>query len=107
MAAGFSALAAERQSAGTPAGLNAEDVFWVISRVAGFVDHRYEPVTFALRDALKDLRLALDLYERTGGTTPLTSTAKDRYERAAEAAGELDISAIATLYERRPTDAMG
>jgi 3-hydroxyisobutyrate dehydrogenase-like beta-hydroxyacid dehydrogenase len=108
MTAGVTALAAELQSAGTAAGLNPEDVFWVITRVApglsarkaGFVEHRYEPVTFALRDALKDVRLATELYGRAGATTPLTITAKELYERAATSAGELDISAIATIYDR-------
>jgi 3-hydroxyisobutyrate dehydrogenase-like beta-hydroxyacid dehydrogenase len=110
MLAGVSALAAELQSAGTAAGLNPEDVFWVLSRIApvlnarkaGFIEHRYSPVTFALRDAVKDLRLALDLYEGTGATTPLIEATKDLYERAARTAGELDMSAIASLYERKP-----
>jgi 3-hydroxyisobutyrate dehydrogenase-like beta-hydroxyacid dehydrogenase len=110
MLAGVSALAAELQSAGTAAGLNPEDVFWVLSRIApvlnarkaGFVEHRYSPVTFALRDAVKDLRLALDLYERTGATTPLIQATKDLYERAARTAGELDMSAIASIYEPKP-----
>jgi 3-hydroxyisobutyrate dehydrogenase-like beta-hydroxyacid dehydrogenase len=110
MTAGVSALAAELQSAGTAAGLNPEDVFWVITRVApglsvrkaGFVEHRYEPVTFALRDALKDVRLATELYGRFGSTAPITSTVKGLYERAAKSAGELDISAISTLYDRQP-----
>jgi 3-hydroxyisobutyrate dehydrogenase-like beta-hydroxyacid dehydrogenase len=113
MLAGVSALAAELQSAGTAAGLNPEDVFSVLSRIApvlnarkaGFVEHRYSPVTFALRDAVKDLRLALDLYEKTGATTPLTKATKELYERAAKTAGELDMSAIATLYEQKPTPA--
>lgn len=113
MLADVGALAAELQSAGTAAGLNPEDVFWVLSRIApvlnarkaGFVEHRYEPVTFALRDAVKDLRLALDLYERTGAATPLTKAVKELYERAARTAGELDMSAIATLYDRKPTPA--
>jgi 3-hydroxyisobutyrate dehydrogenase-like beta-hydroxyacid dehydrogenase len=113
MLAGVSALAAELQSAGTAAGLNPEDVFWVLSRIApvlnarkaGFVEHRYSPVTFALRDALKDLRLALGLYERTGAATPLVQATEALYERAAQAAGELDMSAIATVYERKPTPA--
>ena len=113
MLAGVSALAAELQSAGAAAGLNAEDVFWVLSRIApvlnarkaGFVEHRYSPVTFALRDALKDLRLALGLYERTGAATPLIQATEALYERAARAAGELDMSAIATVYERKPTPA--
>jgi 3-hydroxyisobutyrate dehydrogenase-like beta-hydroxyacid dehydrogenase len=110
MLAGVSALAAELQSAGTAAGLNPEDVFWVLSRIApvlnarkaGFVEHRYSPITFALRDALKDLRLALDLYESTGATTPLIKATKDLYERAARTAGELDMSAIASIYEPKP-----
>jgi 3-hydroxyisobutyrate dehydrogenase-like beta-hydroxyacid dehydrogenase len=111
MLAGVSALAAELQSAGTAAGLDPDDVFWVLSRIApvlnarkaGFVEHRYSPVTFALRDALKDLRLALGLYERTGVATPLIQATEELYERAARAAGELDMSAIATVYERKPT----
>ncbi len=113
MLAGVTALAAELESAGTAAGLNPEDVFWVLSRIApvlnarkaGFVEHRYSPVTFALRDALKDLRLALDLYEKTGATTPLTQATRMLYERAAETAGELDMSAIATIYERKSSPA--
>jgi 3-hydroxyisobutyrate dehydrogenase-like beta-hydroxyacid dehydrogenase len=108
MIAGVNALAAELQSAGTAAGLDAEDVFSVLSRVApvliprksGFVEHRYEPVTFALRDAVKDLRLASELFKRTGATTPLSAKTKELYEKAAESAGELDMSAISTLYER-------
>jgi 3-hydroxyisobutyrate dehydrogenase-like beta-hydroxyacid dehydrogenase len=115
MTAGVSALAAELQSAGTAAGLNPEDVFFVITRIApglsarkaGFVEHRYEPVTFALRDALKDVRLAADLYTRSGSTTPITSAVKELYERAAKSAGRLDISAIATVYDQKPAEAKG
>lgn len=109
MVAGVSALAAELQSAGTAAGLNSEDVFWVLSRTApalnvrkgGFVEHRYKPVTFALRDALKDVRMATDLYKSVGATTPITNIAEGLYERASKTAGDLDISAISTLYERQ------
>jgi 3-hydroxyisobutyrate dehydrogenase-like beta-hydroxyacid dehydrogenase len=110
MVAGVSALAAELQAAGTAAGLNPEDVFTVISRMApalnmrkaGFVEHRYEPVTFSLRDALKDVRLALELYKRSGSTTPLTTSTESLYERAAKSVGSLDISAINSLYEGEP-----
>ena len=111
MLAGVSALGAELLSAGTAAGLNAEDVFWVLTRIApalnarkaAFVEHRYEPVTFALKDALKDLRLALDLYKRTGATTPLIAATEELYERAAKTAGDLDMGAITTAYEKQPT----
>jgi 3-hydroxyisobutyrate dehydrogenase-like beta-hydroxyacid dehydrogenase len=111
MLAGVTALAAELLAAGTAAGLSGEDVFWILSRIApvlnarkaGLMDHRYEPVTFALRDAVKDLRLALDLYQRSGATTPLTVAIRELYERAAKAAGDLDMAAIAIVYERRPS----
>jgi len=110
MLAGVSALAAELQSAGTAAGLKPDDVFWVLSRVApglsarkaGFVDHRYEPVMFALRDALKDVRMAVELYRKAGANTPLTRATDELYERAAMSAGDEDISAISTLYELQP-----
>ena len=106
MLGGVSALAAELLAAGTSAGLNADDVFWVLSRTApylnarkaGFLEHQYEPVTFALRDAAKDLRLATELYERHGATTPLSKTTQELYEKAAKSAGHLDMSAITTVY---------
>jgi 3-hydroxyisobutyrate dehydrogenase-like beta-hydroxyacid dehydrogenase len=87
-------------------------VFWVLTRFApalgarraGYVEHRYEPVTFALRDAVKDLRLATDLFKREGADTPLTEKTKELFEKAAETAGELDLSAISTLYEKAPRD---
>jgi 3-hydroxyisobutyrate dehydrogenase-like beta-hydroxyacid dehydrogenase len=105
---GVSALAAEVMAAGAAAGVDTEDVFWVLTRFApalgarraGYVEHRYEPVTFALRDAVKDLRLASELFERAGAATPLTAKTKELFEKAAETAGELDLAAISTLYEK-------
>jgi len=108
MLAGVTALAAELQAAAAGAGLDAEQVFWAISRIApglsmrksGLVEHRYEPVLFALRDAVKDLGLALEVYRRTESSTPLTEKTQELYERAAKLVGSLDMSAIASLYER-------
>jgi len=108
MLGGVSALAAELMSAGTAAGLSADDVFWILSRFApvlnarkaGFMERRYEPVTFALRDMVKDLGMALELYQRSGATTPLTIATKELYEGAAKAAGDLDLAAIMTFYEQ-------
>ena len=110
MLAGVNALAAELMAGGTAAGLDPEDVFSVLGRIApvlnarkaGFVEHRYEPVTFALRDALKDVRLALEIYQRAGVGTPVTRIVEELYERATRSAGDLDMSAIATLYEQQP-----
>ena len=106
----ISALAAEVLAAGAAAGVDTEDVFWVLTRFApalgvrraGYVEHQYEPVTFALRDALKDLRLATELFKRAGSTTPITAKTKELFEKAAESAGDLDLSAISTLYEKAP-----
>jgi 3-hydroxyisobutyrate dehydrogenase-like beta-hydroxyacid dehydrogenase len=108
MLAGVSALAAELLAAGAAAGLDQEEMFSVLSRFApvllarkdGFVHHRYEPVTFALRDALKDLKLATEVYRRAGAATPLATATKELYEQAARSAGDLDLSAIATAYEK-------
>jgi 3-hydroxyisobutyrate dehydrogenase-like beta-hydroxyacid dehydrogenase len=110
MLAGVNALAAELMAAGTAAGLDPENVFWVLSRIsavlngrkAALLEHRYEPVSFALRDALKDLRLALDLYKRAGATTPITRATEELFERASQSVGSLDMGAIASLYERQP-----
>ena len=104
---GLSAIAAEVLAAGTAAGLDTEDVFWVLTRFspvlaarrAGYVDHKYEPVMFALRDAAKDLRLATDVYRKAGAATPMTDKARELFERAAKTAGDLDLSAISTIYE--------
>src|SRR5207237_10379408 len=59
----ISALAAELLAACAAAGVDPEDVFWVLTRFApvlaarraGFMEHKHEPVTFALRDAAKDI----------------------------------------------------
>jgi 3-hydroxyisobutyrate dehydrogenase len=107
---GLSALAAEVMAAGAAAGVDKEDVFWVLTRFApalgarraGYVEHQYEPVTFALRDAVKDLRLASELFDRAGAATPLTAKTKELFEKAADTAGDLDLSAISTLYEKAP-----
>jgi 3-hydroxyisobutyrate dehydrogenase-like beta-hydroxyacid dehydrogenase len=105
---GLSAVAAEALAAGAAAGLDTEDVFWVLTRLspplaarrAGYMEHKYEPVTFALRDAAKDLRLATEVYRRAGAFTPMTDTARELFERAAKTVGDLDLSAISTLYEK-------
>src|SRR5438477_1689496 len=104
---GLSAIAAEVLAAGAAAGLDTEDVFWVLTRFspvlaarrAGYVEHKYEPVMFALRDAAKDLRLATDVYRKAGAATPMTDKARELFERAAKTAGDLDLSAISTIYE--------
>lgn len=108
MLAGVYGLAAELLAAGASAALPAEEVFFVLSRFvplltqrkAGFVEHRYEPVTFAMRDMLKDLELAAATFRRLGAATPLSDKTRDLFERAAKTTADLEVSAVNTLYER-------
>jgi len=103
-----SAMAAELVAAGAAAGLDKEAVFDLLTRFAptitmrraGFVEHKYEPVTFALRDADKDLHLATEVYHRAGAYTPITDTVRDLYDRAVPTSGALEMSAIMTVYEK-------
>jgi 3-hydroxyisobutyrate dehydrogenase-like beta-hydroxyacid dehydrogenase len=110
-----SAMAAELVAAGDAVGLDKEEVFDLLTRFAptiaarraGFVEHRYEPVTFALRDADKDLGLAADVYHRASAYTPIADTVKDLYDRAAKTAADLEMSAIMTVYEKETAGRKG
>ncbi len=109
MLGGISSLAAELLAAGVSAGLDAEDVFFVLNRMAPvlnarkayYLDHRYEPTLFAVRDIVKDLNLATELYRRVGASTPIATITKQLYDRVADSAADLDITAIASLYEQQ------
>ena len=110
MVMGYSALTAELMAAAAAAGVDPEHAFAIFNRMipalavrrAGYVEHRYDTVTFALRDAVKDLRLAADLYRAAHASTPMAEKVTELFERAVETAGELDISAVSTLYEKKP-----
>jgi 3-hydroxyisobutyrate dehydrogenase-like beta-hydroxyacid dehydrogenase len=112
MLTGVSALAAEVLTAARAAGLDPEDVFWIFTRFApvlaarksGYVDHQFQPVTFALRDAAKDVKLAAEVFERAGAEVPLTKVSKELYERAAKTMGDQEMSAIVTVFEKQPLE---
>jgi 3-hydroxyisobutyrate dehydrogenase len=101
-----SAAAAELLTAGTAAGLDREQVFWALvrfvpalkAREPGFMRGQHEPTMFAVRDLVKDLGLALDLYERANTAVPLTREAHALFAEAAAEADDLDISAIVNAY---------
>lgn len=109
MLGGVYALTVELLAAGASAGLKTEDVFFVLNRFvpdltrrkAGLVDHRYEPVSFAMRDMEKDLELATSLFERLEAKAPMTEQTKELYKRATRSTADLDVSAIASLYEKQ------
>jgi 3-hydroxyisobutyrate dehydrogenase-like beta-hydroxyacid dehydrogenase len=108
-----SAAAAELLAAGTAAGLDREQVFWALvryapalkAREAGFMRDQHQPTMFAVHDLVKDLGLALDVYERANADVPLSRETHELFAETASRSGNLDISAIVTAYssgKRRP-----
>jgi 3-hydroxyisobutyrate dehydrogenase len=101
-----SAAAAELLAAGTKAGLDREQIFWVLvrfapalkAREAGFMRDQHEPAMFAVHDLVKDLGLASDLYEKAWAAAPLTREVRALFAETATASGDLDISAIVNAY---------
>src|SRR2546430_2982523 len=108
----ISAAAGELYNAGLRAGLDRERVWEVLTRLApyldarraGYLEGRYDPVMFRLADMVKDLDLALDVYQEVGIDTPLSQTTRELFVRAARDHGEEDLAAIAELW-RQPTAA--
>jgi 3-hydroxyisobutyrate dehydrogenase/2-hydroxy-3-oxopropionate reductase len=100
--------AAELQVAGERAGLQPDDVFWVLERMApllaarrnGIVENRHEPTLFALRDLRKDLDLAVGLFEPSEIRTPMTAQARQLVATAASRYGDLDITAVERPYRQ-------
>ena len=104
----ISAGAAELMAAGKAQGVDREQIFGILSRFApglkvrqdGYVRNVYQPAMFAVRDILKDLDLALALYQRgpVGSKVPLTSAAHELFAGVASRFPDEDISAIVTAY---------
>lgn len=100
--------AAELQVAGEDAGLDPEDVFWVLTRIApalearraGFIEDRHVPPMFALRDLHKDLDFAATLFDGSGASTPLTRSSAELVAAAARSTPDLDISAVVQPYRQ-------
>jgi 3-hydroxyisobutyrate dehydrogenase len=103
-----SVAAAELLAAGTAAGLDREQIFWALvrfapllkAREAGFMRGKHEPAMFAVHDLIKDLSLAMEMYQRGSSTVPLTRETRELFEKTAAQSGDLDISAIVTAYPR-------
>jgi 3-hydroxyisobutyrate dehydrogenase len=107
-----SAAAAELLAAGAAAGLDREQVFWALvryaptlkAREAGFMRGKHEPTMFAVHDLMKDLGLALDVYDRANAAVPLTREARALFAETASESSDLDISAIVNAYSSGSRD---
>jgi 3-hydroxyisobutyrate dehydrogenase/2-hydroxy-3-oxopropionate reductase len=115
MLAIISAAGAELQAAGVAAGLSPEQTFAALARLApylelrkaGYLEGRYEPVMFALNDMLKDVRLALDLFDRVGADTPITELTEQLYAEVDVGHGDEELSAINARYRKDPATTPG
>ena len=98
--------AAELQVAGEEAGLDPDEVFRVLQRLApslgarrrGLVDDRHSPTLFALRDLSKDLGLAGALFDRLAAQVPITRQAAELVRAAAAETPDLEITAVVRPY---------
>lgn len=99
--------AAELQTAGEAAGLNAGHVFWVLARYApslemrraGYLERQHEPTLFALRDLLKDLDLALELFHHSSANVPVTALVRELVSEVDAHVPDVDITGVITRYQ--------
>jgi 3-hydroxyisobutyrate dehydrogenase-like beta-hydroxyacid dehydrogenase len=106
MLAGVSALSAELLAAGTAARLPKDQIFAVLVRMVpylkarerGYMEDVHEPVLFRLRDMVKDLDLALEMFEDADADAPVLEEVREIFDEAAEEVGDLDLSAITKRY---------
>jgi 3-hydroxyisobutyrate dehydrogenase len=112
MLAVAAAGAAELEVAGEAIGLNANDVFWVLSRIApglesrraGYLGEQQEPL-FALQDLRKDVELATPLLGFDSTFLPLSQRARELVEEAAMRDPKGDIASLVALYREHPVRA--
>lgn len=103
-----SAAGAEMVEAGVRAGLTREEAFeWVVRhapyldmRKSGYLGGPYEPVTFALKDMLKDLDLGLALFDGEDFPLPIVEAVRQAYAEVAADHGEEELTAVLERYRR-------
>lgn len=104
-------VAAELLAAGERGGLSPDLLFWILARQMpylkaredSYLRGRHQPVTFALKDMVKDLDLALGWFRRARARVTLLELCRD--EHAAAAAGSkaaLEFSALVDYYRKAP-----
>ena len=105
MLADVIAAAAELQVAGEAAGLDRQEVFWVLERLVpslearrpGLLEDDHTPL-FAVRDLHKDVGFALAMFAKSSARVPLTESAGDLVTAVMDDTPDLDISAVVRPY---------
>jgi 3-hydroxyisobutyrate dehydrogenase-like beta-hydroxyacid dehydrogenase len=100
---------AELQEAGVRAGLTPEEAFEWIKRHApytemrksGFLGGPYEPVTFTLKDMLKDVDLSLQLFDGQAYPMPILDAVRDAFAEVVGEVGDQELTAVLERYRKR------
>ena len=100
------AMAAELVTGGVRAGLTPEEAFgfmkrhapYLETRKSGFLGGPYEPLTFSLKDMLKDIDLTLDSLASPEFQMPLLEAVRSAFADVAGEHGEEEVSAVLERY---------
>jgi 3-hydroxyisobutyrate dehydrogenase len=103
-----SAAGAELQEAAVRAGLTREEAFEWIKRHAphlemrksGYLGGPYAPLTFALKDMLKDVELGQSLFEGPDFPMPILDAVREAYADVADKHGDEELTAVLERYRR-------
>jgi 3-hydroxyisobutyrate dehydrogenase-like beta-hydroxyacid dehydrogenase len=108
MLAATIAVAAELVTAGVKRGLSPDEGFEFMKRHAPYIETRksgylggpYEPLTFRLRDMLKDVDLTLAEFDGPSFPMPIVSAIRDAYADVVDSHGEVEVTAVLERYRR-------
>jgi 3-hydroxyisobutyrate dehydrogenase-like beta-hydroxyacid dehydrogenase len=107
------AVAAELVTAAVKEGVTPDEAFEFMKRHApylemrksGFVGGPYEPLTFFLKDMVKDLDLALAEFDGADFPMPILDAVRAAFAEVMETHGEQEVSAVLERYRRRAATA--
>lgn len=102
------AAGAEMVEAGVRSGLSPEEAFeWVKrhapyleTRQSGYLGGPFEPLTFALKDMLKDVELALAMFDGPDFPMPIVEAVRDAYREVLPDHGEEELTAVLERYRK-------
>jgi 3-hydroxyisobutyrate dehydrogenase-like beta-hydroxyacid dehydrogenase len=102
------AAGAEMVEAAVGAGLTREEAFdWVVRhapylerRKSGYLGGPYGPVTFALKDMLKDVDLGLALFDGPDFPMPIVEEVRKAFAEVVDERGEEELTAVVERYKK-------
>jgi len=70
------------------------------TRKSGYLGGPYAPVTFALKDMLKDVDLGLDLFDGPDFPMPITEAVRQAFAEVVDEHGDEELTAVRERYRR-------